>query len=97
MFTTILNTNLFQVYHDSKNQSGETYPSSLTSDETFVVPDKFLRKYGIRQIRYMDPDPSGLWVWIHMDPHGSALNFSPESGSAFRIRFRLPLDLIRYR
>lgn len=36
---------LFQVYHDSKNQSGETYPSSLTSDETFVVPDKFLRKF----------------------------------------------------
>jgi len=31
-----------KVYHDSKNQSGETYPSSLTSDETFVVPDKFL-------------------------------------------------------
>ena len=26
----------------SKNQSGETYPRNLASDETFVVPDKFL-------------------------------------------------------
>ena len=34
-----------KVYHDSKNQSGETYPRTLSSDETFVVPDKFLRKY----------------------------------------------------
>ena len=25
--------------------SGETYPKTLSSDETFVVPDKFLRKY----------------------------------------------------
>lgn len=31
-----------KVYHDSKNQSGETYPRQLTQDETFVVPDKFL-------------------------------------------------------
>lgn len=31
-----------KTYHDSKNQSGTTYPASLTSDETFVVPDKFL-------------------------------------------------------
>jgi len=31
-----------KVYHDSKNQSGETYPRTLSSDETFVVPDKFL-------------------------------------------------------
>jgi SPRY domain-containing SOCS box protein 1/4 len=31
-----------KTYHDSKNQSGETYPRTLTSDETFVVPDKFL-------------------------------------------------------
>ena len=33
-----------KVYHDSKNQTGETYPKTLSSDETFVVPDKFLRK-----------------------------------------------------
>jgi len=31
-----------KIYHDSKNQSGETYPRNLSSDETFVVPDKFL-------------------------------------------------------
>jgi len=31
-----------KIYHDSKNQSGETYPRALASDETFVVPDKFL-------------------------------------------------------
>lgn len=31
-----------KVYHDSKNQSGETYPNQLSQDETFVVPDKFL-------------------------------------------------------
>jgi len=31
-----------KVYHDSKNQTGETYPKTLSSDETFVVPDKFL-------------------------------------------------------
>merc|ERR1711976_485276 len=31
-----------KVYHDSKNQTGETYPRTLSSDETFVVPDKFL-------------------------------------------------------
>jgi len=31
-----------KVYHDSKNQSGETYPRQLNQDETFVVPDKFL-------------------------------------------------------
>merc|ERR1719189_1488112 len=31
-----------KIYHDSKNQSGETYPRNLASDETFVVPDKFL-------------------------------------------------------
>jgi len=30
-----------KVYHDSKNQNGETYPKTLNSDETFVVPDKF--------------------------------------------------------
>ena len=34
-----------KVYHDSKNQTGETYPKTLSSDETFVVPDKFLRKF----------------------------------------------------
>ena len=33
-----------KVYHDSKNQSGETYPNQLSQDETFVVPDKFLSK-----------------------------------------------------
>jgi len=31
-----------KVYHDSKNQSGETYPRGLTAEETFVVPDKLL-------------------------------------------------------
>jgi len=31
-----------KTYHDSKNQSGATYPATLTPDETFVVPDKFL-------------------------------------------------------
>lgn len=31
-----------KIYHDSKNQSGEAYPRTLTSDETFLVPDKFL-------------------------------------------------------
>jgi len=31
-----------KVYHDSKNQEGETYPRTLAPDETFVVPDKFL-------------------------------------------------------
>ena len=29
----------------SKNQSGETYPRNLASDETFVVPDKFLSEF----------------------------------------------------
>ena len=29
-------------YLYSKNQSGEAYPRTLTSDETFLVPDKFL-------------------------------------------------------
>lgn len=31
-----------KTYHDSKNQTGETYPRALASEETFVVPDKFL-------------------------------------------------------
>jgi len=31
-----------KVYHDSKNQSGETYPPSLSAEGTFVVPDKLL-------------------------------------------------------
>lgn len=31
-----------KTYHDSKNNSGVKYPPYLTSDETFMVPDKFL-------------------------------------------------------
>ena len=32
-----------KVYH-GKNPAGDTYPKTLSSDEAFVVPDKFLRK-----------------------------------------------------
>ena len=35
-----------KVYH-GKNPAGDTYPKTLSSDEAFVVPDKFLRKSGI--------------------------------------------------
>uniref|UniRef100_A0A8D8QF95 Protein gustavus n=2 Tax=Cacopsylla melanoneura TaxID=428564 RepID=A0A8D8QF95_9HEMI len=31
-----------RLYHDSKNNTGITYPTLLKPDETFVVPDKFL-------------------------------------------------------
>lgn len=31
-----------KAYHDSSNKPGTTYPASLTPDETFQVPDKFL-------------------------------------------------------
>jgi len=31
-----------KMYHDSKNQTGETYPRGLSAEETFVVPDKLL-------------------------------------------------------
>jgi SPRY domain-containing SOCS box protein 1/4 len=31
-----------KIYHDSKNKPGVTYPADLKSDESFVVPDKFL-------------------------------------------------------
>ena len=31
-----------KLYHDVKNNPGQTYPSILNSDENFVVPDKFL-------------------------------------------------------
>lgn len=31
-----------KLYHDSKNNNGVTYPALLKSDETFIVPDKFL-------------------------------------------------------
>lgn len=30
-----------KLYHDSKNNPGQTYPVNLKHDETFVVPDKF--------------------------------------------------------
>lgn len=33
-----------KVYHNSKVNPGNTYPSNLKHDETFVVPDKFLGK-----------------------------------------------------
>ncbi len=38
-----------KAYHDSKNQTGSPYPANLKSDESFVVPDKFLRKF-LRQL-----------------------------------------------
>lgn len=31
-----------KIYHDNKNQAGETYPRALVNEESFVVPDKFL-------------------------------------------------------
>lgn len=31
-----------KLYHDSRNSNGQTYPTLLKSDETFIVPDKFL-------------------------------------------------------
>lgn len=31
-----------KLYHDSKSYDGITYPALLKSDETFIVPDKFL-------------------------------------------------------
>ncbi|XP_011059145.1 PREDICTED: SPRY domain-containing SOCS box protein 4 isoform X4 [Acromyrmex echinatior] len=31
-----------KLYHDSRNNTGVTYPALLKSDETFIVPDKFL-------------------------------------------------------
>lgn len=31
-----------KLFHDSKNNSGVTYPALLKSEETFIVPDKFL-------------------------------------------------------
>ncbi|TGZ53329.1 protein gustavus [Temnothorax curvispinosus] len=31
-----------KLYHDSRNNTGMTYPTLLKSDETFIVPDKFL-------------------------------------------------------
>ncbi|XP_044014625.1 uncharacterized protein LOC122856807 isoform X4 [Aphidius gifuensis] len=31
-----------KLYHDSKSNTGATYPALLKPDETFVVPDKFL-------------------------------------------------------
>ena len=31
-----------KLLHDSKNNTGITYPALLKSDETFIVPDKFL-------------------------------------------------------
>lgn len=34
-----------RLYHDSKNNTGATYPTLLKADETFVVPDKFLGKH----------------------------------------------------
>ena len=33
---------MIKIYHDSKNQTGETYPRGLSAEETFVVPDKLL-------------------------------------------------------
>lgn len=33
-----------KLYHDSRNNTGVTYPALLKSDETFIVPDKFLGK-----------------------------------------------------
>lgn len=34
-----------KLYHDSRNNTGVTYPALLKSDETFIVPDKFLGKW----------------------------------------------------
>ena len=31
-----------KLFHDSKNQTGTTYPSNLGPDENFIVPDSFL-------------------------------------------------------
>lgn len=31
-----------KIYHDSKNQTGETYPKGLSAEENFVVSDKLL-------------------------------------------------------
>ena len=31
-----------KLYHDVKNNPGQTYPSILSADENFVVPDKFI-------------------------------------------------------
>jgi len=37
-----------KLYHDSRNNTGVTYPALLKSDETFIVPDKFLGKQFLR-------------------------------------------------
>ena len=34
-----------KAYHDSKNHPGSPYPASLGTNESFVVPDKFLGKF----------------------------------------------------
>lgn len=34
-----------KLLHDSKNNTGITYPALLKPDETFIVPDKFLGKH----------------------------------------------------
>lgn len=39
-----------KVYHDSKNRPGMVYPANLKPDETFVVPDKFLRELNFFQL-----------------------------------------------
>lgn len=31
-----------KLFHDTKNNTGPTYPALLKPDETFIVPDKFL-------------------------------------------------------
>ena len=50
MWSGVKNLNLV---FSSKNQSGETYPRNLSSDETFVVPDKFLSEFQTTSSWYM--------------------------------------------
>ena len=65
-----------KVYHDSKNQTGETYPKTLSSDETFVVPDKFLRKSynSILQVE----DFISLYISVVIDMDEGTLSFVVE-------------------
>ena len=54
------------MYH-GKNPAGDTYPKTLSSDEAFVVPDKFLRKSDITNQWWSLLNSSVFAVVIDMD------------------------------
>lgn len=55
-----------KLLHDSKNNTGITYPALLKSDETFIVPDKFLGNCSLlRGIKNVIPDVSMFYMHLN--------------------------------